>query len=86
MSYYYAEKLDMFADLATYSHQDDIFYRDASEPDNIKAAGAFFEEELGFLSGSDKMMLGEAWQAAIDDCRDTKLLFSAVKVLKGKYR
>lgn len=86
MSYYYAEKLDMFADLATYSYQDDEhFYLDASEPDNIQSARQFLDNELGFLSSSDKRSLEEAWQAAIRDCRDTKVFLSAIKVLKDKY-
>lgn len=84
MSHYYSDTLDTFADLASSVH-DEHHYWDASDPDNIRAAKEFFNLELGFLSHSDKNALKAAWQAAIDDCRDIKLLFNAIKVLKDKY-
>ena len=88
MSYYDCEKLDMFADLATCGNQPphwDYRYYDPSEPDNIKMAEEFLEKELGFLSNNDIDALRDVWQVAIDDCRNTKLLVNAIKVLKDKY-
>jgi hypothetical protein len=84
MSHYYVDALDTFADLATYVH-DEHYYWDASDPDNIRAAREYFDTELGFLGNSDKHDLKEAWDAAINDCRNTKLLFNVIKVLKDKY-
>lgn len=82
-----SEKLATFADLATtcYLRDDEVPYFDPSDPENMKMALDFFHEELGFLSGRDKEDLLSVWQRACDDCRDTKLLFNAVRVLQDKY-
>ncbi len=87
MSYYYAEKLDMFADLATCGEpeEENYCFWDSSDPNNIRVAGDYLDNELGFLSSGDKHALTAAWKAATEDCRDSKLLFNVVKVLKEKY-
>ena len=81
----YAEKLEMFADLATESQESEYTYWDVSDPDNMQRALDYFNRELTFLSGRDKDDLMKVWMRACEDCRDTKLLFNAVKVLQGKY-
>jgi len=86
MSYYYAEKLDLFADLATSVRENEsLSYCDPSDPDNIQAAQEYFDKELTFLSKRDKQALKDVWQGAVQDCLSTKLLFNAIKVLKDKY-
>lgn len=91
---YYADKLDNFVNLATTGHMNleefdgvDLEYRytDTSDPTNIRYARDYFEMELGFLGSLDKEDLGCIWEMAIKDCRCTKELFNAIKVLKDKY-
>lgn len=82
----YAEKLETFADLATESQEfEHCDYPDASSPENIKRAWDYLNRELTFLGGRDKDELVSVWRHACDDCRDVKLLFTAVKVLQIKY-
>lgn len=85
MSYYYSEKLDLFADLATNVSIEGHQYWDTADPENLEIATRFFNEELGFLSGREKEELLDTWQMTLDDARYTKILFNSIKVLKDKY-
>lgn len=81
----YAEKLEIFADLATEELFEEVRYWDASDPYNRQVATDYFEEELTFLDGHDKEDLIRIWNRACDDARDFKLLLTAVKDLRDKY-
>jgi hypothetical protein len=84
-----SDKLEIFAEIATtcYDNEDgdDFRYFDASDPENVQSATEFFNTELGFLTGREKDDLLEVWHRVCNDCRQTKLLFNAVKVLQDKY-
>lgn len=82
----YAEKLDIFAELATAGHLGEEYtFWDASDPDNRRLAMDYFAKELGFLSGKDSKELKYIWNLAVEDCRQTKIFFNAIKVLKDRY-
>ena len=93
---YYSDKLESFVNLATTGHasleefdgmdrESEYRYWDTSDPTNIKLAQEYFNLELGFLGGMDKDDLKYIWEMAIEDCRCTKTLFNAIKVLRDKY-
>ena len=81
------EKLHLFAELACYRPTIDKFVLiDASHPDNKNRADKWFKNELSFLCKRDAEELKRIWSKSAEDGRDTRLLFTAVKVLQDKYK
>lgn len=80
-------KLQLFAELACHKcSEGEYVVPDASDPENKKRADEWLNKELTFLRKHDVDELKRIWKLAIDDGRNTRLLFSAVKVLQDKYQ
>jgi hypothetical protein len=80
-----SELLEVFADIATSVYEEGLRYSDISDPENMRAALDFYNEQLGFLVGRDRQDLLNVWHHACDDPRNTKMFMNAVRVLKEKY-
>jgi hypothetical protein len=78
------QKLQLFAEIATFTPTKSV--RDPSDPINIKKAGKWFREHLGFLGRRDREDLEAVWKRVVSDPRDSRLLFNAVRVLQEKYQ
>ena len=78
-----SEKLQAFLEMACYS--DGPILIDPSDPDNRKNAESWFNNHLTFLGKRDAQDLRDVWEYAVEDIRNARLLFSAVKYLQEKY-
>lgn len=79
------EKLKLFAEYACYSTASGPVFPDPSHPNNVERASEWLKKELTFLGKRDEDELKQVWNQAINDGRDIKMLFTAVKVLQDKY-
>lgn len=82
------ERLQAFVELACYGPdhgESRLPIVDPTDPINIRAANNWFTEHLGFLGKRDAQELKEVWKRASEEGNCSRLLFTAVKVLQGKY-
>lgn len=80
------ERLHAFAEVASWRHLGGPFqFWDTSDPENIRAAGEYFDRELMFLTGADRDLLRETWERAIERPEDAAFLFNVCKQLQDKY-
>lgn len=79
------QKLQLFAEMASYCNVFNGNLRDPTNPENRQNAEKWLKDQLGFLSHQDRFELEEVWRSVVEEPRNNRLLFCEVRHLQRKY-